>query len=257
MASWLSSLDFWEYFEYSATAIVFLAAAGEYCAEFARWPEERGRKERLAKVSTLVLVIALAGELLGVVRTSQLSGQMIASLGGQSAQAGAKAEEAKVVSGKLTKENLLLQADVLRLQAAVATRHLDGEQRKRIALKLRRFAGLGFNLFGYAPDQETVGIANEILVVLSRTDEGAGWKESVSSGNIAIGWVTGIDVLVKPDADASSKAAARALVSALRAEHLAVTGPREAADHTPPLTPPLQGKIDPANPITIVIGKRR
>jgi hypothetical protein len=94
-------------------------------------------------------------------------------------------------------------------------------------------------------------------VALSRPKEGAGWKESVSSGNVAIDWITGIQVLVKPDADTSSKAAARALASALLAEHLAVTGPREVTDHAPAITPPLQGTLDPANPITIIIGKRK
>jgi hypothetical protein len=92
IASWVSSLDLWEYFEYSATAIVFVAAAGECCAEFTKWPQRRGIKERLAKLSTLVLVIALAGELLGVVRTSQLSGQLIASLEKQASEAAKETE---------------------------------------------------------------------------------------------------------------------------------------------------------------------
>jgi hypothetical protein len=103
MASWLSSLGFWEYVEYSATAIVFVAAAGEYCAEFTKWPERRGVKERLAKASTLVLVMALAGELLGVGRTSQLSSQMIAALEGQAANRDVTLEERTPITARLTR----------------------------------------------------------------------------------------------------------------------------------------------------------
>src|SRR5581483_467543 len=72
------SLDWWERAEYIFALLVTVACAGEYIADFTNWLtaglEERKRK--LAKRSTLLLISALALELLCLVRTNQLSGRI-------------------------------------------------------------------------------------------------------------------------------------------------------------------------------------
>jgi hypothetical protein len=85
-------IDRWEYAEYVCTALVAIACFGEYIADFTEWwkrnrfwkwfgPIEQ-RKDGVEKFSTLVLIAALAGELLCVVVTNQLSGKLVGALAG-------------------------------------------------------------------------------------------------------------------------------------------------------------------------------
>src|SRR6266567_7149225 len=94
LAALKSSLEFWEIVEYVSAATVLFGVIGEYVAEFTKLAEKMGIEKKLAKFSTLVLIIGLAVELLGLVKTSQLSGRLVASLEEQSAQANARAAEA-------------------------------------------------------------------------------------------------------------------------------------------------------------------
>jgi hypothetical protein len=141
----------------------------------------------------------------------------------------------------------------------IGTRHLTAEQQKRIAVKLLPFAGQKLNVFGYGSESEVVGLANEFLFACCNQTRGAGWIESVSA--VPIGEITGVLVLVKPAANESERKAADTLVSALRSEHLTVTGPREAPDHRAAIGivpgQPFTGTLDPSNPLTIVIGNRK
>jgi hypothetical protein len=71
------SLAFWEYVEDVATAVVLIGVIGEYIADFTEWGLTQ---KRLGKVFTLILIAGIAGELLAVVRTQQLSNREIAAL---------------------------------------------------------------------------------------------------------------------------------------------------------------------------------
>src|SRR2546423_11867501 len=90
------SLSCWETGEYCACALVALACAGEYIADFTSWftagIEER--KQRLAKLSTLLLIASLAFELVCLVRTNSLSAQLIGSLSDKATAADTKAQSA-------------------------------------------------------------------------------------------------------------------------------------------------------------------
>jgi hypothetical protein len=90
------SLSRWEFFEYISCALVALACAGEYISEFTNWLTKgiKERKERLAKRSTLLLIASLAFELVCLVRTNTLSGQLIGSLGDKAELADTKARTA-------------------------------------------------------------------------------------------------------------------------------------------------------------------
>src|SRR5665213_942574 len=99
-----STIGGWENAEYGFTALVAISCFGEYIADFTEW-WKRGkawrwfgdiehRKDNLAKFSTLVLIAALAAELLCVVRTNQLSGKLVGSLGDRSEEAFTKSGDA-------------------------------------------------------------------------------------------------------------------------------------------------------------------
>lgn len=75
-----SSLLFWEVAGYICTGIVILGCAGEYIAEFTRLPKTDDRKHRISKLSLIILTFGIAGELLTAIRSSQISGQVIADL---------------------------------------------------------------------------------------------------------------------------------------------------------------------------------
>jgi hypothetical protein len=111
VSSLAQSLRDWEHAEYGACAFVAIACAGEYIADFTNLltaGDER-RKRRLAKRSTLLLIISLAFELFCLVQTNSLSGQLIGSLSDKATNADAKAQSAldksNVADGKAEQAN--------------------------------------------------------------------------------------------------------------------------------------------------------
>jgi hypothetical protein len=68
--------------EYFSAGLVALACVGAYIADFADPIRKRLHisKDRLSKVSTLVLIAALAVELICIVRTNTLAGRLTGSL---------------------------------------------------------------------------------------------------------------------------------------------------------------------------------
>src|SRR5579863_716828 len=96
VAALSKSLSCWEYAEYVCAFLVAVACAGEYIADFSdRFTggiEER--KRRLAKRSTLLLIAALALELICLVKTTSLSGLLIGSLSDKAEKAEKNAEQA-------------------------------------------------------------------------------------------------------------------------------------------------------------------
>jgi hypothetical protein len=96
VASLSESLSRWEIREYICAAFVAVACAGEYIAEFKTWFTDgvKERKERLAKRSTLLLIVSLSLELICLVRTNTLSGMLIGSLSEKVEEADRKAKTA-------------------------------------------------------------------------------------------------------------------------------------------------------------------
>lgn len=82
VASLSQSLGWWELGEYVSGVVVALACAGEYIADFTNCftGGDRKRKAKLGKGATLLLVVALVAELMCLVKTNSLSGQIIGSL---------------------------------------------------------------------------------------------------------------------------------------------------------------------------------
>lgn len=97
VASLADALTKWEYAEYLFATLVTIACLGEFVAEFTNW-FTRGvehRKKRLGKGSTLVLIGALALELICLVKTNRLSSDLIGSLSEQSQAATAALDRIK------------------------------------------------------------------------------------------------------------------------------------------------------------------
>lgn len=96
VASLSKSLSRWEIAEYVCAGLVTIACAGEYIAEFTNWFTGgiKERKERLGKLSTLLLISSLAFELICLVRTNTLSGMLIGSLSDKAGAADTNAQSA-------------------------------------------------------------------------------------------------------------------------------------------------------------------
>jgi len=109
-ASLADSLVCWERAEYVFASLVAFACAGEYIASFTNWFTDgiEERKKRLERRSTLLLIAALAFELVCLVRTNSLSGQLIGSLRDVAVAADTKAQSA--IEKSSTAENKASEA---------------------------------------------------------------------------------------------------------------------------------------------------
>lgn len=88
------SLHCWEWAEYISEGFVILACAGELVADLGEtWLGEK-RKKHLERRSTILLVAALSVSLICLVRTNELSGNVIGSLGNKAEEADRKAKKA-------------------------------------------------------------------------------------------------------------------------------------------------------------------
>ncbi len=87
VSSLSQSLHHWEIAEYVSEGFVILACGGEMVADVGeKWLGEK-RKKRLERRSTILLVAALSVSLTCLVRTNELSGSVIGSLGDKAEEA--------------------------------------------------------------------------------------------------------------------------------------------------------------------------
>ncbi|MGO8719659.1 MAG: hypothetical protein ACLQMO_10615 [Acidobacteriaceae bacterium] len=92
------SLSRWEIAEYVSELFVIVGCGGELVADFFTRLSESVRK-RIGKWSTIVLILALSFELTSLIKTNELSGGVIGSLGNKAKQADATARKALTDSG--------------------------------------------------------------------------------------------------------------------------------------------------------------
>jgi hypothetical protein len=88
------SLSRWEWAEYISEAFVIVACAGEFIADLDRPWLTTERKHHLERRSTILLVAALSASLVCLIRTNELSGNVIGFLGQKAEEAGGKAKVA-------------------------------------------------------------------------------------------------------------------------------------------------------------------
>src|SRR5258707_798679 len=110
----MSSLSNWETAGYVAVAAVAIGGAGESIHELTSWFKRfPWWIDKGGKTSALLLIAALAAELIIQVKTNSLSGQIIAFL---SDQAGAAHERAALIENNLLSERRLTALERWRLE---------------------------------------------------------------------------------------------------------------------------------------------
>jgi hypothetical protein len=115
VASLTATMGYWEDTEYFCAFLVAVACFGEYVADFTKWWERNGiwsrlgpieeRKEHLAKLSTLVLIVALVAETVCLVRTNQLSSTLTGALGDRAMMAFSDADNAILQADNAVKKS--------------------------------------------------------------------------------------------------------------------------------------------------------
>jgi hypothetical protein len=159
VASLKSALDCWEWIEYISTAIVILGCVGEFFAEFTHFPKSESRRHKLGKLSLLVVIAGIFGELCATVRTSHLSGLIIANVEQQASEANERAGKA---------EERAKASDLARIQleAMLSPRRLSIAQQQAIADSCREFAGRRVLISSYAGDAEAMVLGEQIRAAL-------------------------------------------------------------------------------------------
>ena len=154
-AIWLSAwnpslLWIWESVEVMGAIIVTIGVVGEYIAGFTKWVKGRARKKLWEKRSTLVLIIGLAIELIGLVNALISSNVEIQGLIkdnkalfaiGETAKesasrASADADKAKTEREKAESGRLELEKQVLALVEKTKARNISPQARTNLALQL-------------------------------------------------------------------------------------------------------------------------
>jgi hypothetical protein len=153
----------------------------------------------------------------------------VATLQKNASDAKASQQRVEIELSKQQERAANAEKELLELRERTNPRRLTVEGQKTLAAKLRAFAGQKINVVTYGGDEEIVGIAKDIMAVLSSPD-GAQWSITRISGVAPIGIVGGILIQVEPKASNSVWEVATVLASALRTEGLAVVGP-EVASH--------------------------
>jgi hypothetical protein len=179
VASLKSVLRCWEWFGYASTAVVGLGCIGEFIAEFTALAKSESCRHKLARLSLIVLIFGIAGELLSAARTSQLSGQIIANIEERAANAGQKAGEANDRAAgnekeakrlaKLAEDERLAR---VQLERKVAWRKIDEQSQDAIASDLVQFSKEP-SLVSYNPqDIEAESFASDITTALHKAEWG-------------------------------------------------------------------------------------
>ncbi len=242
VSSLADTLTKWEYAEYFFTALVALACFGEYVATFTHWftGGDTERKERLEQLSTLILIGALAFELMCLVKTNSLSGRLIGSLADRSEVAASKADKAVVDSntaGRASENALrdatsaigvareaqgevgLLKRDLAsakkqakELADLLALRSINGAQQADLGKKLKAFSG-AVEIVARGSTYDTMGVMYGIEGAFVQAE----WRvrevtPPATSGNTFLG----IMVSTVAGADSSTIGGADLLVKELR-----------------------------------------
>jgi hypothetical protein len=111
VAALKSVIRWWEWCGYASTAVVGLGCIGEFIAEFTRVSRNERRKHKISRLSLIVLIVGIAGELLSAVRTSNLSGVLIANIEERAGKAEQKAGEANDRASANEKDAAQLRRD--------------------------------------------------------------------------------------------------------------------------------------------------
>jgi hypothetical protein len=187
VSSLSTMLSRWEWAEYIAEGFVVLGCLGELVANLGeKWLGER-RSKRLERWSTIVLILALMVSLTALVRTNELSGFVIGSLGDRADKADEKARAAledsanastEAGEAKSKAEGAKTAADaaeteiktVQRQVAAVAWRSISPHDIAAIGSRLKKYKDVRVAIATVADNEEAVSFAGDIFAALKAAD---------------------------------------------------------------------------------------
>jgi hypothetical protein len=212
-----TTLGCWEWFGYISTTVVGVGCIGEFIAEFTSLPGTDQRKHKLARLSLMILILGIAGELLSAVRTSQLSGQIIANIEERAANAEQKAGEANDRATANEKEAAQLRKDAEKertdrqeAETALSPRTLSLEQQRGIVQYLKMFSGhRQVSVGSYGMDGEGMALGGQIIRVIE-VATGTAPSDARASIVVSGGFESGISIrgpdYERPFMDALGKA---------------------------------------------------
>jgi hypothetical protein len=143
-----SSKLFWEFVEYIGAGIVTLGVIGEYLKEFKEFPKDVEKRKKFAEWSVIVLIFGLVIELLGLVRTTQLSGDEIVSL------------ETTNVQISLTVEKLRKQND--EFEAKAKDRRITMEKMNNFIFLTEKIKKIPIKICIFAEGRDTETFAKDL-----------------------------------------------------------------------------------------------
>lgn len=175
------ALRCWEWFGYISTAVVGLGCIGEFIAEFTSLSKKREAAHKLAGLSLFILIVGIAGELLSGVRTSQISGQLIANIEERAAQAEHEAEAANERASQIEQENIKLRIELAKLQRTSGPRYLTDDEKQELAHSLKKYDLQRVNIVCVIGDTESARLGDDFEAVFARLGLKAsrGWLQNV------------------------------------------------------------------------------
>ncbi|MGA2965997.1 MAG: hypothetical protein ABSD64_07280 [Terriglobales bacterium] len=214
-----SALNCWEWFGYISTAIVFVGCVGEFVAEFTPLPKTKEAENKLARLSLIVLILGIAGELLSTVRTSQLSGQLIANIEERAGKAEQRVVEANIRVSENEKEAAQLRQETALIEESLSGRKLTPKDSKTLIDRLTKFRNEQPVILGYnAGDTEARAFTWDMASALHDAKWNLNAPSSIMNievaGNPYKGHVT-FDTGVAVSYTENRRVAAKALVKAL------------------------------------------
>ncbi len=204
---WLASLSSGALWSYGSAFVVLVGVVGETITELTEWIKPESARKKIAKISAIVLILGLTGDLLAI-RETQLEVAALTKEAGNakdSAERAANAASRAETAANDLQNQLLFEGPREKLLGRVAKSFVDA---------MRPFAGqkieIRINPSGI-PDpkdaEEMRGFVNSIKFFLGQV---SGWSISETQGDN--GW--GITLAVRRKSSLATRNAANALASA-------------------------------------------
>jgi hypothetical protein len=170
----LSSLRFWEMFSEIGFVLVIVGVAGEVVELFERLVRKKSTRINLARVFWAIVVAGLGMEFLGSHNAMRIADA-------ENARLHVVANLANERSESLSASNLVLQADVLKLQAKQKPRVITPTQVKDFIFLTERIPKVPVRVMTGNVNSEQFSFAQQIREMLNR----AGFKTPDSDTNLA------------------------------------------------------------------------
>lgn len=182
VASLKATIHCWEWFGYVSTTVVGLGCIGEFIAEFTSVSKNERWKHKVSRLSLIILIFGIAGELLSAVHTSNLSGELIANIEQKAGEANDRATANEAEAAQLRKDAEAEQLARVEIEESIAWRRLTKEKQSLIAFHLNRFKGQPASLWYNVGDREAEVFAFDIGEAL----QNAKWRVYSPAGKIDV-----------------------------------------------------------------------